>query len=100
MDLLSTLLLLRSPYSHVNVPQRARDILNMDLGRATRYCVETLRGKEGTEVTKRSVVVIAMLLVLVVPLAYTASPDEISGRGTLSAKGAGLAAQCVWSPSA
>ena len=49
--------------------------------------------------TKRSVVVIAMLLALVLPLASTASADEISGSGTISDKGAGLAAQCVWSPS-
>ena len=99
MDLLSTLFLLRTSYSHVNVPQPARDMLNMDLGRATRCCDKSLRGKGGAEMTKTSVVVIAMLLALVLPLASTASADEISGGGTISAQGAGLAAQCVRSPS-
>ena len=99
MDLLSTLFLLRSSYSHVNVPQPARDILNMDLGRATRCCDKSLRGKRGAKMTKRSVVVIAMLLALVLLLASAASADELSGSGTISAQGAGLAAQCVRSPS-
>ena len=40
--------------------------------------------------TKRYVVVIAMLLALALPLASAASADEISGSGTIWVKGAGL----------
>jgi hypothetical protein len=40
---------------------------------------------------KRSVIVLAALLVLVLLLTSTVSAEEISGTGTISAKGAGLA---------
>ena len=40
---------------------------------------------------KRTVVIMTLLLALALSLASTASAEEISGRGTISARGAGLA---------
>jgi len=40
---------------------------------------------------RRTIVIMALLLALALSLASTASAEEISGRGTISARGAGLA---------